>query len=218
MKNAWKFLAGCGCLSVIAGAAMIAVSFVAADKLGGLKSDDLAHYQNTREGRTGNLSENYVDFSFDYPKTWTVKTTDPDNINFVTVENKVDDKTYENLNVGYFSPAPTPEQNQELFHQVQGQLEGQYAQQLRDFRKVSEGPSKVGNYDAHEALYDGWVDAQGQRVNVFLRVLFVTPPAGGKGVSMMMIGTSHDPDLKEVNDLATKGELPAVLESFKFGS
>lgn len=179
--------------------------------------DDLARYVNSREGRTGNLAENYVDFSFDYPKTWTVKTDDPDNINFVTAERSVDGKTYENLNVGYFSPAPTEEQNQELYRKVLTEIEGQFSQQFRDFRKVTDGPTKVGDYDGHEALYDGWVETEGQRVNVFMRAIFVPAPGGGKGVSMMMIGTSLNPELEKADDLGTKGELPVLLNSFRFG-
>ena len=179
--------------------------------------DDLARYVNSREGRTGNLAENYVDFSFDYPKAWTVKTDDPDNINFVTVAREVNGQTYENLNVGYFSPAPTEAQNQELYRKVLGEIEGQFSQQFRDFRKVTDGPTKVGDYDAYEALYDGWVETEGQRVNVFMRAIFIPAPGGGKGVSMMMIGTSLNPELEKADDLGTKGELPVLLNSFRFG-
>ena len=224
MKNAWKFLGGCGCLSVIAGAVLIAMAFMAgdtatSDDTNGAtpKRDDLARYVNTREGRTGNLAANYVDFSFSYPKTWTIKTEDPDNINFVTAERSVDGKTYENLNVGYFSPAPTEEQNQELYRQVLAQIEGQFSQQFRDFRKVTEGPTKVGDYDAHHALYDGWVEVEGERVGVFVRAIFVPAPGGGRGVSMMMIGTTLNPELRQATDLGEKGELPIALESFRFG-
>lgn len=224
MKNTWKILAGCGCLSMLAGMALLIASFFAGDRIADTvqrddqpRREDLAHYENTREGRTGNLAANYVDFSFDYPKTWTIKTDDPDNINFVTVERAVDGKTYENLNIGYFTPAPTEEQNQELYRQVLGQIEGQFSQQFRDFRKVSEGPAKVGQYNGHEALYDGWVEVEGQRVDVFIRAIFVPSPDGQKGVSMMMIGTSHNPELQNADDLGKKGELPVVLESFRFG-
>jgi hypothetical protein len=232
MKNAWKFLAGCGCLAALAGAVMIGLGlfWFGTDSVtnfgGGGESDtttgpvtppaDLAQYVNSREGRTGNLDTNYVDFSFNHPKAWTVKTTDPDNINFVTVERSVDGRTYENLNVGYFAPAPTEEQNQQLYQQVLGQIEAQFSQQFRDFRKVSDGPWRVGSYDAHNALYDGWVETNGQRVNVFIRAAFIPHPEGGKGVSMMMIGTSLNPELTEAADLGTKGELPILLQSFRF--
>lgn len=224
MKNAWKFLAGCGCLSVIAGLALISFGMFFAreaatsDDEAAPRRDDVARYVNSREGRTGDLAENYVDFSFDYPKSWTIKTQDPDNANFVTVDHSVDGKTYESLNVTYFRPASTEAQNQEFYRQVLGQIESQFAQQFRDFRKVTDGPTKVGAYDGHNALYDGWVQVDGRRVNVFVRAIFLPGPGGGKGVSMMMIGTSLNPELEEADDLGTKGELPVVLESFKFGS
>ena len=209
MKNAWKILGGCGCLSMIAGAALVAASFF-------LVKPDLARYQNSREGRTGNLLENYVDFSFDYPKPWSIQTTDPDNINFVTIERTVDEKTYENLNVGYFRPAATDAENQAVYRQVLAQIEGQFSQQFRDFRKVREGPATVGEYSGHEALYDGNVQVDGKRVDVFVRAIFLIAPGGQKGVSMMMIGTTLNPDLKEADDLGTEGELPIVLKSFRF--
>src|SRR5687768_11726124 len=137
MNNGWKFLGGCGCLSMLVGAVMLAASFFAGG--GGMPSlgkakTDLAHSENTREGRTGKLEENYVDFSFDYPKSWVLTSTDPDNINFVTVERRADGKTWENLNVGYFRPAPSEAENQELYRQVLGQIENQFSQQFRDFK------------------------------------------------------------------------------------
>jgi hypothetical protein len=220
MNNAWKFLGGCGCLSSIVGAVLIGLSFFAGESSGGAlleRKPDLAHYANTREGRTGNLLESYVDFSFDYPKTWTLKTADPDNINFVTAERSVDGKTYENINVGYFTPAATEAENQQLYTQVLGQIEGQFSQQFRDFRKVTEGPTRIGEYDAHHAVYDGWVEVDGKRVGVFVRAAFIPQPGGNRGVSMMMIGTTINPALTEAADLGAKGELPIVLQSFKFG-
>lgn len=226
MKNGWKFLAGCGCLSMLVGVAMVAASYFAfagngdGPVVGGggesAPAADLAQYRNTREGRTGNLADSYVDFSFRHPKTWTIKTDDPDNINFVTAERSVDGKTHENLNVGYFTPAATEEENQQLYRQVLTQIEGQFSRQFKDFGKVSEGATQVSAYTGHEALYSGWVDAEGKRVDVFIRAIFVPAPTGGKGVSMMMIGTTFNPALKEAADLGKKGELPILLDSFKF--
>lgn len=213
MKNTWKILAGCGCISMLAGAALLAVSFFAGRAM---LRDDLAHYENTREGRTGNLAKNYVDFSFDYPKSWTLTTNDPDNINFVTAARDVEGKTYENFNVGYFRPAPTDEANEQLYRQALGTIENQYTQQLREFRKVSEGSTKVGKYTGHEALYAGFLEAEGQRIDVFIRAIFLPSPDATKGVSLLMIGTTLNPELKRAEDLGTKGELPVLLESFEF--
>lgn len=211
-------LGGCGCVSLLAGALMLASTFfLGGASLPGEPAIEMATYTNTREGRTGNLEQSYVDFSFQHPADWDVRTVDPDNINFVTVERKSDGRTWENLNVGYFTPSPIPGQNEALYAQTLGQIEGQFAQQFQDFRKISEGPAKVAEYDAYEALYAGYLETNGQRVDVFTRAMFVPSPDGTRGVSMMMMGTSLCPDLKEPQDLATKGQLPAVLSSFRFG-
>lgn len=219
MKNGWKILGGCGCVSVLAGVAMIVGGsfFFGNMPAPSFMKPDVAHYTNSREGRTGNLAENYVVFSFDHPKTWELRTTDPDNINFVTAERRADSKTWENLNVGYFRPAGTDAENQTLYRQVLGQIETQFSQQFRDFKKVSEGPAKVAAYNGHEALYSGWVEADGQRVEVYTRAVFVPTPDGTKGVSLMMMGTSLCPDLKKPQDLGSEGELPILLNSFRFG-
>lgn len=217
MKNAWKILGGCGCLSMLAGAALLAASFFAGDgPMPWRAKPELAHYANTRDGRSGNLAENYVDFSFDHPKTWELRTADPDNINFVTAERRADNKTWENLNVGYYRPAASEAENQTLYRQVLGQIESQFSQQFRDFRKVSEGPAKIGDYTGHEALYSGWVDADGKRVDVFTRAVFIPTPDGTRGVSLMMMGTSLCPDLEKPEDLGREGELPLLLDSFRF--
>lgn len=217
MKNLWKILGGCGCLSALAGAVLLGASFYAGG--GGMPSfrkPELAHYENSREGRTGNLSENYVDFSFDYPKTWQLRTTDPDNINFVTAERRFDDKTWENLNVGYYRPGASEAENQILYRQVLGQIETQFSQQFRDFKKVTEGPSKIGPYIGHAALYSGWIEADGKRISIFTRAVFLASPEATRGVALMMMGTSLCPDLEEPEDLGQEGELPLVLESFRF--
>ena len=213
MKNTWKILAGCGCISMLAGAALLVSAFFAGKTL---LRRDLAHYQNTREGRTGNLAENYVDFSFDYPKSWTIKTDDPDNINFVTAQRTVEEKTYENFNVGYYRPARTEEANQQLYREALGTIESQYARQMPDFHKVSEGSTKVGKYTGHEALYTGSIQADARTIDVFVRAIFLPTPDGRKGVSIMMVGTTLNPELKRAEDLGDEGELPVLLDSFEF--
>ncbi|HEV7902645.1 MAG TPA: hypothetical protein VGO96_02300, partial [Pyrinomonadaceae bacterium] len=74
------------------------------------RSANTKQYVNTREGRTGKLSENFVDFSFYYPDNWEL---DPDPApNFVRVERKLTDDggsnfTQENFAVGWVSATGT---------------------------------------------------------------------------------------------------------------
>ena len=49
------------------------------------------------------------------------------------------------------------------------------------------------------------------------RVIFVPPVDSGKnGVTLLMLATSLAPELKTVNDVGVKGELPMMLQSFRF--
>jgi hypothetical protein len=64
-------------------------------------SSNTTRYVNSRSGFTGKLSDNYVDFSFDYPSAWTRVT---DSSNFVKVEKKTaGGDTVENFAVGWVS-------------------------------------------------------------------------------------------------------------------
>ena len=49
-------------------------------------------------------------------------------------------------------------------------------------------------------------------------MIFVPPADGGKnGVTLLMLATSLAPELKTIDDVGVKGELPMMLESFRFG-
>ncbi|HEX8173408.1 MAG TPA: PsbP-related protein [Thermoanaerobaculia bacterium] len=221
-----KILGGCGCLSTLIGLGLIAASFMIHSGDGPSNplerflpkpKTETAHYANTREGRGGNLAENYVDFSFDYPKDWDIKTEDPDNVNYVTVEKKVEGKTHENFNVGYMKTTGSAEGDKEVFPQLMNQLQGQFAQQFHNLQKVSEGPTKVGEYDAYEAVYSSDAELGGQTVNIFTRAILLPTPDHTHGVTLILLGTSFDPDLQSASDIGNKGELADVLQSFKFG-
>ena len=214
-------LAGCGCLSFILAMILFAAAFVAAgsrwsDLKSGSSAEETAVYRNTREGRSGPLAENYADFEFRYPKSWIVKPQDAGSTNFVTVERSVEGQTHENLNVGYFATAGNKERNQALYPQLIAQLQSQFEQQFRGLKKVSEGPAKVASYDGWEGVFTSTTGEGDKRVNLYTRVILLPTPDGSKGVSLLMMGTSLAPDLGSAEDLGHKGELPAVLDSFRF--
>src|SRR5688500_6204244 len=56
-------------------------------------SADTAQFVNSRANLTGKLAENYVDFSFNYPKSWSIdpKTQKPGGSNFIKVEKAEND-------------------------------------------------------------------------------------------------------------------------------
>jgi hypothetical protein len=218
-KSPWV-LAGCGCLSFILALILFAAAYFTGGShvrniTSGSSTDDTVVYRNTPEGRTGKLAEHYTGFEFRYPKTWSLK-PDPEAANFVTVERAVDGRTYENLNVGYFSTAGSTEKNQALYPELIAQFQTQFEQQFRDLKKVGEGATKVGSYDGWEGLFTSTTGDDDKKVNVYTRVILLPNADGTKGVTLLMMGTSLCPDLSAPDDLGKKGELPGVLESFKF--
>ena len=55
-------------------------------------------------------------------------------------------------------------------------------------------------------------------IKLWGRVIFLPPQDGGKsGVTLLMLATSLAPELESVADVGEKGELPMILESFRFG-
>ncbi|HZH32668.1 MAG TPA: hypothetical protein VEY11_18020 [Pyrinomonadaceae bacterium] len=173
-------------------------------------------YVNSRQGRTGNLAQNFVDFSFDYPDNWEI---DPNPApNFVRVERKLDagddgNFTQENFAVGWVSATGTALDKQ-LMPQLATQFNTQFAAQFPNYKKVSEGETKIGVYDGYEFRFT----AEKNNVEFWGRVAMLPPPAGQKkGVALVMIASDRAPELTGVEDVGEKGELPVILESFRFG-
>jgi hypothetical protein len=115
------------------------------------KAANTKQYVNTRQGRSGNLADNFVDFSFYYPDNWEL---DPNPApNFVRVERKItgDDGnfTQENFAVGWVSATGTALDKQ-LMPQLATQFNTQFAAQFPNYKKVSEGETKIGAYEGYE--------------------------------------------------------------------
>ena len=55
-------------------------------------------------------------------------------------------------------------------------------------------------------------------IKIWGRVIFIPPADGGtNGVTLLMLTTSLATELRSVDDVGVKGELPMMLESFRFG-
>jgi len=112
-------------------------------------------YTNSRSAFTGDLADNYVDFSFEYPKSWT---RDPeagkgDSPNFVKVSNDTSDKfTIENFAVGYITG------NLTLLPQLGAQLSDQLSKGFPNYEKVSEGKTRIGSNDGYEFRFKSYVE------------------------------------------------------------
>lgn len=211
------FLGGCGCLSILLALVLLAAWFFVpwggwnmAGMLGG--DTALAHYVNSPEGRTGSLAEYFVDFEFDYPIGWSQKPQESFSSNYVSIERSAGTETCESFNVGYFQTTGSEGGNRILYPVLIAQLEAQFAGQLDNLQKLDEGAWTVGPYEAWHALFTANSDSS----DVFMRIVLLPTPDGAKGVAINMMGTPACGDLSQGNDLGVTGELPVVLNSFRF--
>jgi hypothetical protein len=183
---------------------------------------DAVQFVNSKDNLDGKLAEHYVDFSFYYPERWQKdpKAGVPGASNFAKVERRLPpDFTQENFAVGWYASAGSTEGDRATFPTLARNLSDQFASNFSEYRKVSEGPTKVGSYDGYEFRFESASrnTAKGD-INIWGRVIFLPPVDGGKdGVTLLMLSTSLATELKSVKDVGVKGELPMLLESFRFG-
>ena len=189
---------------------------------GATRRTDLQTYVNSPASFNGTLKEHYSDFSFQYPANWVVKEQPGQSrSNFVKVERPLDESTtLENFAVGWFTSTGTAAGDTALFPQLARQLSAQFAAGFPGYRKVSEGPARIGSYDGYEFRFTSRLRSpQGKNIDVYGRAVML--PSGStaqrNGVALIMLATSLAPEIKSVEDVGVKGELPVILESFRMG-
>jgi hypothetical protein len=182
---------------------------------------DAVQFVNSKDKLDGKLAEHYVDFSFYYPKHWQKdpKAGVPGASNFAKVERRLPpDFTQENFAVGWYASAGSEEGDRAAFPGLAANLSSQFAKGFSEYRKVSEGSVKVGAYDGYEFRFESISrNTEHGDIKIWGRVIFLPPVNGGtSGVTLLMLATSLAEELKTVNDVGVKGELPMMLDSFRF--
>ena len=185
--------------------------------------DDAVRFENSPSKLDGKLAEHYLDFSFYYPKTWTIdpKAGVPGASNFAKVERMLPRNfTQENFAVGWYTSKGTVAADMPMYPQLVELLGENFAKGFPGYRKVSEGPTKINNLDGYEFRFVS-VSAGTERGDITLwgRVVFLPTGVSSDqtGATLIMLATSLAPELSGVEDVGEKGEMPVILESFRFG-
>ncbi len=179
-------------------------------------------YTSARDNLDGKLAEHFLDFSFYYPKSWQ---TDPNAgvpgaSNFVKVERMLPpDFTQENFAVGWYTSKGTFESDSPTFPELVRILSSSLAKNFPAYKKASEGPVKVNSLQGYEfrfvSLSKGTEKGD---LQLWGRVIFLPTGVPGQttGATLSMLATSLAPELSGVDDVGEKGEMPVILESFRF--
>jgi hypothetical protein len=184
---------------------------------------ELKTYVNSKAGLTGALSDNYIDFSFKYPAEWKLIDRSKDPSNFVKVEREIgegkDAMTQENFAVGHFTGSGNAEADKVLIPQLLEKLDTQLKAGFPNYKKTAEGATKFGDYEGRELRFTSEFKPPGKDpITIWGRGVLIPDPMGGKvGAFVIMLATSLAPELKEEKDLGVKGQLPAIVKSFKLG-
>lgn len=183
---------------------------------------DAVEFVNSIKNLDGKLADHYVEFSFYYPNRWEKDPAAgvPGATNFAKVERRLPPNfTQENFAVGWYSSAGSAEADRSVFPTLAAKLGAQFAKGFPGYQKVSEGETKAGVYDGYELRFQT-MSRNTPKGDLMLwgRLIFVPPVDGSKnGVTLLMLATSLAPELKTIDDVGRKGELPMMLESFRFG-
>jgi hypothetical protein len=184
---------------------------------------DTTKFTNSSASLDGALAEHYFDFSFYYPNTWLAdpKAGVAGAGNFAKVERRLPPNiTQENFVVGWYESKGTYEADLPDFPKKVEQLSNRLEKAFAGYRKVSEGPTKINSLEAYDFKWEGLSQGTNKGdLHIWGRIAFV--PRGiagnGSGAVLSMFTTSLAPELSSVEDVGTKGEMPVILESFRFG-
>jgi hypothetical protein len=179
-------------------------------------------FENSKDNLDGKLAEHYLDFSFYYPEGWQIdpKAGVAGATNFVKVERRLPpDFTQENFAVGWYTSQGTFEADTPLFPRLVELLSANLSKDFPGYRKVSEGPTKVNSMDAYEFRFVSLSkETEKGDIQVWGRVVFLPTGVAGQttGATLIMLATSLAPELTGIDDVGDKGEMPVILESFRF--
>lgn len=179
-------------------------------------------FVNSNANLDGKLAEHYVDFSFYYPKGWQKDPAAgvPGAKNFAKFERRLAPNfPQEIFAVGWYASTGSDAADRASYPRLAEQRSSQFEKEYPEYRKISEGETKAGVYDGYEFRFES-VSRNTDKgdIKVWGRVIFVPPTDGSKnGVTLLMLATSLAPELKKVDDVGVNGELPMLLESFRFG-
>jgi hypothetical protein len=172
-------------------------------------SPNTTRYVNSSSSFTGKLADNYVEFSFDYPNSWKRIT---DSSNFVKVEKQTSGgDTIENFAVGWVSGTAS------MMPQFAQQLSDQSAKGFPQYKKVSEGETRIGTYEGYEFRFTSHMSTAEGEADIWGRVVLLPSEGTRKGAALVMLASSNSPDVHGPEDVGEKGELPIILNSFRFG-
>ena len=180
-------------------------------------------FENSNENLDGKLAEHYFDFTFYYPQNWK---RDPKSgvagaSNFVLVDRSLPpDFTQENFAVGWYTSTGTFVGDLPSFPQRVEEYSNSLSKRIPEYKKINEGPTKVNSMQGYEFRWEGLSKGTDRGdLKLWGRVIFLPTGTEGDttGATLTMLTTSLAGELSSVEDVGSQGQMPVILDSFRFG-
>jgi hypothetical protein len=181
-------------------------------------------FVNSRAGLDGKLAEHYMDFSFYYPRLWTLdpKAGVPGASNFVKVERIIPPGfPQERFAVGWYDSRGTVATDRASFPALVQKFNNDLAKTFPEYEKVSEGDTEINSHAGYEFRFQSVARGTDRGdITYWGRVIFLPPGVEGEknGLVLLMFTTSVAADLNGVGDVGKKGELAMIMDTFRLGS
>jgi hypothetical protein len=184
-------------------------------------------FANSKASLDGDLEAHYVDFSFYYPRTWA---KDPKSgvagaTSFATVAREFSEQTADYIQeralVSWYPSNGTYDADLPIFAERAKKVTDQISKGLPGYEEVSRGETTAGAYKGYEFRFKGVFKNTGKGdLPYWGRVIFLPPGTAAEknGVTIVMLATSLAPGVSGPEDVGVQGELPLILESFRFGA
>jgi hypothetical protein len=173
-------------------------------------------YTNRKESLPAALQPNFVAFSFDYPKSFSVQPQS--DVNFVKVEKYAaggKGNTAENLAVGYAWFDSPNAQSEATYDKLLDDLGRQLAGAFHNYKEVRRMSETVAGATSRAALFQADFNDPA-RTMIWGKTIVVHPPGKKNGVTILLLGTGLGRDIQSADDLGVKGESAEILRSFRF--
>jgi len=180
-------------------------------------------FENSNEKLDGKLAEHYFDFSFYYKEDWkrNPKSGVPGAENFVEVDRSLPpDFTQENFAVSWYTSTGTFVGDLPNFPKLAEEKSNLLAKRIPEYEKVSEGLTKINSMQGYEFRWKGFSKGTERGdLKLWGRVVFLPTGTEGDttGATLYMLTTSLAGELSSVEDVGSQGQMPVILNSFRFG-
>jgi hypothetical protein len=180
-------------------------------------------FENSNENLDGKLAEHYLDFSFYYREDWkrNPKSGVPGAANFVEVDRGLPpDFTQENFAVSWYTSTGTFVGDLPNFPKLVEEKSNLLAKRIPEYEKVSEGLTKINSMQGYEFRWKGFSKGTERGdLKLWGRVVFLPTGTEGDttGATLYMLTTSLAGELSSVEDVGAQGQMPVILDSFRFG-